>query len=183
MMWQNSSRGSNNNNNNNRIEKRNLRLLLSPHCTANCLPHVHSSSQDTIMYKLCATQWGLIMCNMLCATRHEATAQLSSLTSWNCIYCSFILLAETINQRRKGGNQSTQRKQWASETILSSSAFPAMSLRFTILVEICSYWTVFQSNQWGSHILSSWMVHAVCVFVADIHLSRTWMSGFFEFVW
>ena len=31
-----------------------------------------------------------------------------------------------------------------------------------------------------SHILSSWMVHAGCVFVAGIHLSRTWTSGSFE---
>ena len=31
--------------------------------------------------------------------------------------------------------------------------------------------------------LSSWMVHAGCVFVAGISLSRTWMSGSFESVW
>ena len=35
----------------------------------------------------------------------------------------------------------------------------------------------------GSHILSSWMVQAGSVFVAGIHLFRTWMSGSFEFVW
>ena len=33
--------------------------------------------------------------------------------------------------------------------------------------------TIFQSNHRGSHILSSWMVHVGCVFVASIHLSRT----------
>ena len=43
-------------------------------------------------------------------------------------------------------------------------------------------WPVFQSNHWGSHILSSWMGHAGCVFVAGIHSSRTWMSGSFESV-
>ena len=38
----------------------------------------------------------------------------------------------------------------------------------------------FFSNYCGNHISSSWMVHAGCVFVAGIHLSRTWMSGSFE---
>ena len=33
-----------------------------------------------------------------------------------------------------------------------------------------------------SHIPSSWMVQAGCVFVADIHPSRTWTSGSFESV-
>ena len=32
----------------------------------------------------------------------------------------------------------------------------------------------------GSHILFSWMIPAGCVFVAAIHLSRTWMSGYLE---
>ena len=40
----------------------------------------------------------------------------------------------------------------------------------------------FWFNLWGSHISSSWMVHAGCVFVAGIHPSRTWMSGSFEFL-
>ena len=34
----------------------------------------------------------------------------------------------------------------------------------------------------GSHIPSSWMVHAGCVFVAGIHPSRTQMSESFESV-
>ena len=34
----------------------------------------------------------------------------------------------------------------------------------------------FKSNHWGSHILSSWIVHA------GIHPSRTWKSGSFESV-
>ena len=42
--------------------------------------------------------------------------------------------------------------------------------------------TVFQSNHRGSHILSSWMVYAGCVFVAGIHPFRTCVSGSFEFV-
>ena len=40
----------------------------------------------------------------------------------------------------------------------------------------------FLSNHWGSHIPSSWMVYAGWVFVADILLSRTLMSGSFESV-
>ena len=44
------------------------------------------------------------------------------------------------------------------------------------------YVTVFKSNHWCSHIPSSWMVHAWCVFVAGIHPSRTRTSGSFESV-
>ena len=40
----------------------------------------------------------------------------------------------------------------------------------------------FLSNHRVSHILSSWMVRARCVFVAGIHLSRTWVSGSLESV-
>ena len=58
----------------------------------------------------------------------------------------------------------------------------ALSLGFTILVEIFAYVTIFYSNQWGSHIPSLWMVCAGCVFVAGIHPSRIWMSGSFESV-
>ena len=43
-------------------------------------------------------------------------------------------------------------------------------------------WMFFESKHWGSHIPSSWMVHAGCVFVANIHPSRTWMSESFESV-
>ena len=60
---------------------------------------------------------------------------------------------------------------------------PAISLGFTILDEIfCECDLLFKSIHWGSHILSSWMVHARCVFVANIHPSRIWMSGSFESV-
>ena len=50
------------------------------------------------------------------------------------------------------------------------------------LGEIFAYVTVFQSNHWGSHIPSSWMVYAGCVFVVGNHLSRTGMSRSFESV-
>ena len=44
-------------------------------------------------------------------------------------------------------------------------------------------WPFFQSSHRGSHIPSSWMVHAGCVFVALIHPSRTWISRSSESVW
>ena len=48
------------------------------------------------------------------------------------------------------------------------------------LVRCLRMWSFFKSNHRGSHIPSSWMVLAGCVFVAGIHPSRTWMSGPFE---
>ena len=70
---------------------------------------------------------------------------------------------------------------WQSSS--SSSAFPAISLGFTILGQIFAYVTLFfSSNHWGSHIQSLWMVHVGYVFIASIHPSRTWMSGSFESV-
>ena len=55
----------------------------------------------------------------------------------------------------------------------TSSAFPALSLDFTILGEIFAYGTVFSSNHRGCHIPSSWMVQVGRVFIASIHPSRT----------
>ena len=45
--------------------------------------------------------------------------------------------------------------------------------------EIFVYVTILFPNHRGSHIPSSIMVHDGCVFVASIHLSKTWMSGSF----
>ena len=59
---------------------------------------------------------------------------------------------------------------------------PAMSLGFTILGEIFAFVTVFYFDHWCSHIPSSWVVHAGCVFVAGLHPSRTWMSESLESV-
>ena len=64
---------------------------------------------------------------------------------------------------------------------VSSSAFPTRSLGFANLGEIFACVTLFwlvlfcflKSNHKGSQILSSWMVHAGCVFVAGIHPFRT----------
>ena len=72
--------------------------------------------------------------------------------------------------------------------ISSSSAFPAISLGFTTLGEIFAYVTSpppppplpNPPHHWGSHIPFSCMVHAGCLFVPGIHLSRTWMSGPFQ---
>ena len=54
----------------------------------------------------------------------------------------------------------------------SSSVFPAVFMGFSILGEIFVYVTGFQTNHRGSHIPSLWMVHAGCVFVANIHPAR-----------
>ena len=58
---------------------------------------------------------------------------------------------------------------------------PAISLGFTIYGEIFAYVIGFSCNHSGSLIPSSWMVRDWCVFVADIHPSRTWMSGSVDF--
>ena len=63
------------------------------------------------------------------------------------------------------------------EYINQPSCSLALSLDSPFFGEIFAYVTVFQSNHSGSHIPSSWMLHAGCVFVADIHLSKTWMPG------
>ena len=55
----------------------------SPHCTVNCLQHVHSSGQVTIMCKSHAPHPVLITCSVLCATWYKGTAQLLSLTAFN----------------------------------------------------------------------------------------------------
>ena len=72
----------------------------------------------------------------------------------------------------------------------SSSAFPPIALGLTIKkwwdfcvcdrLFVCLFFV--KSNHRGSYILSSWTVHAGCVFVAGIHPSRTWVSGSFESV-
>ena len=56
-----------------------------------------------------------------------------------------------------------------------------MFLGFNILGEIFAYF--FKSNNWGSRIPSSKMVHAGWMFVVGIRPSRTWMSGSSESMW
>ena len=81
---------NNNNNNNdddndsnnydNAIERRNARLVPSPHGVTNCLQHAHTSDQGAVMCKSRATLQVLIMCNMLCDTWCRGTAQLLRVT-------------------------------------------------------------------------------------------------------
>ena len=58
-----------------------------------------------------------------------------------------------------------------------SSAFPAISLGFTIFDEIFASVTVFKSNQSGSHIPSLWIFsipsvfHTVCLIIKGNNLS------------
>ena len=85
------------------------------------------------------------------------------------------------------GNLSTHKSNWWNSQSLSILLVlllrsTTISLGFTILHDILAYVTIFQFNHRGCHILSSWMVHAGCVFVAGIHLSRTWMPGSFDFM-
>ena len=106
----NNNDNNNDDNSNNRIEGHNLRCLQSPHCATNCLQHVRSSGPGAIMCKSRATHQALITCNLQCTTWYEGAAQLLISQNWNHIYFSFILLAETINRWRRGGNWGTQRK-------------------------------------------------------------------------
>ena len=62
------------------------------------------------------------------------------------------------------------------------SVFQAIYLGLTTVGEISVCVTIFQSNHWGSHIPTSWMVQAGCAFVAGIHPSRTWTLQSFESV-
>ena len=65
----------------------------------------------------------------------------------------------------------------------SSSAFPAISLRFTLLGEIFAYVTVFDPTiEVVTFGLRGWCMLGV-FFVARIHPSRAWMSGSFESIW
>ena len=64
------------------------------------------------------------------------------------------------------------------EPSICSSVFPAISLRFTIFGEIFEHvaflsFFFFSSDHRGSHIPSSQIVHAECIFVAGIHPSKT----------
>ena len=93
------------NNNNNCTERRSLRFLQPPHCATNCLQHVRSSCQEAIVCKSRSTHQVLLPCSMLCAMWYEGTAQIIALhlfqlhfISWNRIYLSFVLLAESLNQ-------------------------------------------------------------------------------------
>ena len=84
---------NNNNDDNSCIERCNSRLLPSPHCTVNCLQHVHSSGSDPMMYTSRAAHTALVTCSMLCITWYQGTAQLT-LTGFKSRLFYFISLAE-----------------------------------------------------------------------------------------
>ena len=71
-----------------------LRHELSPSCTLKWPVHNHVQ----------------ITCYLSTATWCEGTISYQVWQSWNRIYFSFILLAETIYWWKRGGNQSTRRK-------------------------------------------------------------------------
>ena len=65
---------------------------------------------------------------------------------------------------------------------VSSSAFPAISLGFTILVRFCKCdHFVNRTTEVVTFHLHGWCM--LGVFVASIHQSRTWISGSFESLW
>ena len=67
------------------------------------------------MCKSRATHWALITCNISCVTWYERTAQLLSLAEFRShLFFSFILLAETINRRRKGTLRKPLRTSFSS---------------------------------------------------------------------
>ena len=100
----------NDDNNNNRIKRRNSRffynLLIAPRTVSNTYAEVAQVQSHR----------ALIMCNMSCYLPRATKGQLSYYVwqSWNRIYFSFILLAEPLNRRRRGGNRSTRRKPLAT---------------------------------------------------------------------
>ena len=93
------------------------------------------------------------------------------------------LLESSLIGREAGGNEEAYKSNYeyvrfvdvcVDGLLLLLLHSPALSLEFTILGDILAYVTgFFFSIHRGSHIPSSWMVHAGCVFVAGIQTSRT----------
>ena len=104
----------NNNHHDNRIERRNSRFFTIFYCAANCLQHVGSSGQALS----CANHVQHIgrSSRATCRVPRGTKGQLSYYVwqSWNRIYLSFILLAETINWQRREGNRSIRKKTLAT---------------------------------------------------------------------
>ena len=92
------------------IERSNVRFLQSPHCTANCLQHACLHSQGAVMWKSHATCHVHITCNLSNGLYCKGTALQLIWHKWNHLWFQFFtLLAETINQWRRGGNQNTPK--------------------------------------------------------------------------
>ena len=81
-------------------------FLQSPHFAENRLQHVRSSGPGAIVCKSHVTHRALIMCNMSCYVPRGMEGQLSCYIwqSWNCIYLSFVLLAEPLTD--EGGEET-----------------------------------------------------------------------------
>ena len=84
------------------------------------------------------------------------------------VYCISTLLRRSLVDRK------SKIQMLLSFSSSSSSAFPARSVKFTTLGEIFAYVTAFYPT------MQVLMVHAV--FGPGFHLSRTLLSGSFEFV-
>ena len=106
----------NNNNNNSRIQRRYLRsftISSQRHEVSNMYAQVAraQSCANHVQHFECLSRTSV----MLRATWYEGTAQLLSLTELKLhLFELFILLAEPLNQWRRGGNRSTRRKPLAT---------------------------------------------------------------------
>ena len=102
---------NNKNNNNNRIERRNSRLLRSPHCAAKCLQHVSSSGPGAIVCKSLSTYRALITCKLQCATWYEPVAAQISRRKWGWIGHTLRKPASNITRQALTWNPQGKRKR------------------------------------------------------------------------
>ena len=91
---------------------RDFSLLQSPHRAANCLQHVRSSGvlitcNTSNAYHVQHIEHLSRACRVPRGVRGQFSCHVRH--SLHRIYFSFILLHETINRRRRGGNRSTLR--------------------------------------------------------------------------
>ena len=98
--------------------------------------------------------------------------------SGNCSISSAILLLNSTAEHKRQPTKTYQNAIQSTKVLLLRSQLYLRGSPFW--VRFLRMWPYFKSNYWGSHILSLWMVHVGCVFVASIHPFRTWMSGSFE---
>ena len=103
------------------------------------------------------------------------------------IWHTFKRIAKNISLVNSSLNQITQHYDSAHKLfIIFFFCIPSYISRIHFWWDfcVCDLLFLFLKNPTrGSHIPSSWMVHAACAFVAGIHLSRTWTSGSYKFMW
>ena len=138
-------------------QRRSTSLRIAQHCAFLLLLLLHSQ-----LYLLDSQVWGEIFAYVTRQTEETMGRQrqrvdwpwMESVTAKDNLVCLLLLLCPQL--------------------YLWGSPFWVRFLRT---------WIFFlNSNHTGSHIPSSWMVHAGCVFVAGVPPSRTWMSGSLESV-